>query len=117
MIDSFIFFGTALAIIFLLMTRYQYSAGLYIISAVIFAIMSIGIMGSGWETYSVPNFLITDTGATTTTVVAVKTTYVATIAANPIVFALGTFFGFLAFVLAILYLQEGQRNKLAKEFG
>ena len=114
MLDLAIYLGLFIAILFIVIAHLNFSYGFYWLAAVIFVILSIGILTSGWETYDIPSFVVNDVNKDFATIQAQSTIFPATLSENPIYFAVANFFAFVGLALIFIGLQERNKNQVAE---
>jgi len=118
MLDTFFIIGTILAFVFVLIGSKQSSAWGYFVALILFIVMGIGLLTSGWETHSNAPILVQDLNSSATIITFQITTYTADLygtAVTQIIYVLGTFYVVIGTILAFLSMQIARENKIAKE--
>jgi len=116
MLDMFFYIGTILGFIFFIIGQKLFSAWGYFIALVIFIVIGIGLVSTGWETYDNSPILINDFNANATQITFQTTTYDANIsgtASNQMVYVIGHFYIILGLVFTFLAMKTASDNKEA----
>ena len=118
MLDFVVFIAIFFAIIMFLVGFNKQNDKAYFIVAAIFVILGIALFTSGWQTYDVPNYTITDVNADVITITATPFQINANLAGTgeeQIIFALASFFVLMGLIATGVGYGERRKNKFAEE--
>lgn len=117
MLDFVVYLSIFFAIFLFVIAFKNQSDRAYFVTAVVFVIIGIGLFTSGWQTYDVPNYTITDVNADVTSITATPYQIIANIAGTgeqQMVFVLATFFVLVSLGCTGVGLNERRKNKFAE---
>lgn len=116
MLDYLVYLAIGFTIFFSTLGFFRKSGGLYFVAALFFLISGIGILGTGWQTYSASSFTITDISSTVTVVTPTPLQTLATLNGTPeqqVVFGIGLLFIVMGVFVIYLSVLERQKNVAA----
>lgn len=113
--DWIIIGSFGLALIFLIVGRLTTnSVGGLFAGAVLFILIGVGLLGTGWQTYDNAPIQI-DSSENPTVVTFTILTYPATLEANPTLYFFGVACVIMALALILMSLREQRTNAIAKQ--
>lgn len=110
-----IYLGLLLGLFFWVWSYHTKNWGMYIISAIFFFLIAVGVLSTGWELFE-GNFTITEVSSTVDSITPVVTTYNATLAENPTVWGFGLIMLVLSFSLSVLGIRTKNINAISEEY-
>jgi len=117
MLDFIVFIAIIFAIGMFIVGLNKQNDKAYFVSAAIFVVLGIALFTSGWQTYDVPNYTITDVNADIVTITATPFQITANIAGSgeeQIIFALASFFVLIGLVSMVVGYGERRKNKFVE---